>query len=60
MNQKELFLLSVMIFMTILAWMLLDVYRIKMTESTANPTFTNIKNIKLDGKVLEVLKEKSP
>jgi hypothetical protein len=46
--------------MTILAWMLLDVYRIKMTESTANPTFTNIKNIKLDGKVLEVLKEKSP
>lgn len=34
MNQKELFWISVTIFLTIVAWMLVDIYRVKTVINT--------------------------
>lgn len=60
MNQKELLLLSLTIFMTIIVWVVSDLYGI--FKST--PTNTEIEAVSLkyaiDTKVLEILKTKTP
>ncbi len=61
MNQKELFWISVTVFLTILAWMFIDIYRIKSNV----PVNTGLQNLqivdfKLDTRVLQVLKDKTP
>lgn len=61
MNQKEIFLLSLTIFLTIIAWMLMDIYRIRSNVSTsANLEFKQVVDFKLEPKILKVLKDKAP
>lgn len=38
MNQRELFVISVMVFLTIVAWMLLDIYKVQ-SELTYDAEF---------------------
>lgn len=60
MNQKELFLISSTVFLTIVAWVVFDLYGIK--KST--PTDAEIDSVRLDysidTKVFEVLRNKIP
>lgn len=44
MKQKELFWISVTVFLTIVAWMLLDLYRAK-TETKIDPGFKSIQKV---------------
>ena len=60
MNQKELFIISITVFLTIVAWMLVDVYKAK-TDTSIGAQYT-IKpgvNYKLDPAILNRLKEKT-
>lgn len=60
MNQKELFFISITIFLTIVAWMLLDVYRAQ-TSSFEMPVMSSEQvNYKIDPGVLNQLKQKQP
>lgn len=60
MNQKELLLLSFTIFLTIVAWVASDLYGIyKATPTNAQIDSISLK-YKIDTKVLETLKAKTP
>lgn len=61
MNNKELFLLSLTIFLTIVAWMLMDIYRIKNTK-VIDTSISSLKIVdyKIDPTILKVLKERTP
>ena len=60
MNQKELFFISLTVFLTIVAWMLLDVYRAQ-TSTTEMPTISaEPMNYKIDTWVFDQLKQKKP
>lgn len=59
MNQKELFLISLTIFLTIVAWMILDIYRIR-TNIDAGYEKSEAINFKLQPNVLEILKDRQP
>lgn len=61
MNRKELFLISLSIFLTIFAWLLFDIYRItKKTEEIIknDHMIKSLKVIKLEKDVLEQLKKR--
>ncbi|OGK25454.1 hypothetical protein A2954_07675 [Candidatus Roizmanbacteria bacterium RIFCSPLOWO2_01_FULL_37_12] len=61
MNQKELFWISVTIFLTIVAWMIVDIFKVKTTitvQSELKSVETVDFTIKPD--ILEILKERSP
>ncbi len=58
MNRKELFWISVTVFMTIVAWMLLDIYKAKTVDvETKLKDIVRI-NFSIDPKVLKVLEKK--
>ncbi|MCX7880944.1 MAG: hypothetical protein N2482_00305 [Patescibacteria group bacterium] len=60
MNRKELFLISLTIFLTIFAWVLFDIYRIKTDKNLPDQyNITTIKNVKLEIEVLKKLKTKN-
>lgn len=59
MNQKELFLISITIFLTIVAWMILDIYKIR-TNIEAGFNQPRAINFKLQPQVLEILKRRQP
>lgn len=61
MNRKELFWISITIFLTIITWLLVDIYRIK-TRSSSDMGLQNLQivDFKVDTKMLKVLKEKTP
>ncbi len=61
MNKKEILVISIGIFMTIVAWMIADLYHTKQTtvvEEVANQVF--IPTYKIDPALFTILKEKSP
>lgn len=61
MNQKELFWISLTVFLTILAWMILDIYRIKTTlKVDTGLNSLQVVDFTLKPEVLKVLKEKNP
>lgn len=61
MNQKELLLISATIFLTIIAWMLVDIYKIKYNALIeARTSFTPVANSKLDTRIFEILKSREP
>ena len=61
MNQKELFVLSVMVFLSIVAWMLVDIYKTKTSVSVSSDfTIGPAVNYKVDPAVLQQLKAKTP
>lgn len=61
MNQKELFWISVTVFLTIVAWMILDIYRVK-TLTTIESKLQSLQTVDFIIKpdILEVLKERNP
>lgn len=61
MNQKELFWISITIFLTIVAWMALDLYRAK-TKISVNTGFSSIQRVdfKLNTDIINSLKDKNP
>lgn len=61
MRQKELFIISITVFLTILAWILVDIYKAK-NETTVSQQFSIRKAVqyKMDPAVLQKLKNKTP
>lgn len=61
MNQKELFWISVTVFFTIIAWMVLDIYMVK-TKVTVKSGFESMQKVDFTIKsdILRILKEKNP
>lgn len=61
MNQKELFYISLTIFFTVVAWVLLEIYRVKaITNQGLTTKYVVVENIKIDSQVLEILKQRNP
>lgn len=61
MNQKELLLIAASIFVTIIAWMMVDIYKIKSTNTIeARTVSVTVVNLKVDTNILEKLKSKQP
>lgn len=59
MNHRELLVLVVGVFMTIIAWMIIDIYNLK-NKQYADRTIKEVETMqfKIDEKILNVLKEK--
>lgn len=61
MNQKELLIISVTIFLTIVSWMLVDIYKVKtISNPSASTNYASDTVGTLDGEVFKMLKEKQP
>lgn len=61
MNKKELLVISIGIFLTIVAWMVADLYHTKQTtvvEEIVNQA--DIPTYKINPTIFSILKEKSP
>lgn len=60
MNQKELLILSVGIFLTIVAWMIIDLYHLQNNpaESAVGPV--HVPSYSIDTRVFQVLQKKTP
>lgn len=59
MNRKELFWISVTVFMTIISWMMLDLYKVRTSADSGSNTSNVVKiNFKIDPGILDVLKKK--
>ena len=61
MNQKEIFWISITIFLTIVSWMILDIYRAK-TQITVESELKSLETVNFTVKsdILNVLKERNP
>ena len=61
MNQKEVFWISVTIFLTMIAWMILDIYQVK-TKTTVESGLKSVQTVDFTIKtdILNILKEKTP
>lgn len=61
MNRKELFFISVTIFLTIVAWVIIDAYRVDSEIKVEKEEISLIsKKLNLDTSILKKLKEKKP
>ncbi len=61
MNRKELFWLSLTVFLTVVAWMVLDIYRIKSDIGLDQEIYSStIIKYRIDPSLLKKLKSKSP
>ena len=61
MNKKELFFISVTVFLTIVSWVLIDAYKVDLAIQTEKQELSLIsKKINLDVSILKILKEKKP
>lgn len=61
MNKKELFFISVTIFLTIVSWVLIDAYKVDLAIQVEKQELSLIsKKINLDISILKILKEKKP
>jgi len=61
MNKKEILVISIGIFMTIVAWMVADLYHTKQStvvDEVANQVF--IPSYKINPTIFSILKDKSP
>ena len=60
MNQRELFFISTTIFLTIVAWVLFEVYGIQQTTPTDTQIQTITLNYTIDTTVFDILRSKLP
>ncbi len=60
MNQKELFWISVTVFLTIVAWMIIDIYRVQIPSSIDTQAGTPLTHLQIDPKILQIIKNKNP
>ena len=59
MNQKELFFISLTVFLTIIAWMLVEAFKIDTAVKTEKEEKQVIeKKINLDNQILKILKNR--
>jgi len=59
MNQKELFIISITIFLTIVAWMLIEAYKVETAIQSEKEEIAVIgKKINIDLEVIKILKGK--
>lgn len=59
MNRKELFFISITIFLTIVAWILLEAYKVETAiKMEKKETVVAGKKINLDTSILKILKNK--
>jgi predicted negative regulator of RcsB-dependent stress response len=61
MNRREIFLISITIFLTVLAWVVYDILQVNYKEFNSQ-NFQNILQAKsaFSKKIIEVIKEKQP
>jgi len=60
MNRKELLWISVSIFLTVIAWMILEIYKISYTSNFKQDGDFVIGDTKLSTQVIKILKTKKP
>lgn len=61
MNRKEIFWISITIFFTVVAWMILDIYKIKSNVNLDKEVYSStIIKYKIDPVILKKLKNKTP
>jgi hypothetical protein len=59
MNQKEILMVSIGIFFTIIAWMIIDVYHIQTQQSLQSDIKpVSVPQYKIDSTVFDTLKQK--
>lgn len=61
MNKKELFILSIGVFFTVIAWLLADIYHVSSQEKIKiKVTLPKVQNYEIKKEVFLQLKEKQP
>jgi hypothetical protein len=60
MNKKEFFLISLTVFLIVLAWLVADIYHVSQQEKIQTPQLPIIKNYNLDNGILDQLSKKNP
>ncbi len=61
MNQRELLIISIGIFLTIIAWMIIDLYHVQQSKTfQGNLGAVQVPSISINSKMFEVLKNKVP
>jgi hypothetical protein len=60
MIKKEFFLISLTIFVSVIVWMIADIYHAFYERKIAIPKLPSIKTYHLDDKILNILVEKQP
>jgi hypothetical protein len=60
MKQKEFFVISITVFLTVIAWLIADIYHISTTEKVklVNPKILKPIDININPEVIKVLEEK--
>ncbi len=60
MNKKELLFISIGIFLTVIVWMIADIYHASIEDKIKDKIeLPNLKNYLIDKKVLEIIKNKN-
>ncbi|QQG44727.1 MAG: hypothetical protein HYW86_02315 [Candidatus Roizmanbacteria bacterium] len=61
MNQRELLIISIGVFLTIIAWMIIDIFQIR-NQNTISQKIKTVEAVqfKIDDKVFKILNEKKP
>ena len=60
MNRKEVLLLSISTFLVVVAWMILEIYKITFSSTLAKIEGVGINKTQLSTEVIKVLKTKQP
>lgn len=60
MNRKEVLVISVAIFLTIIAWVIIDVVQIQKSITVDRQSASPIPDYKIKSSVFTILKEKQP
>jgi hypothetical protein len=60
MNRKEVLLLSISTFLVVVAWMILEIYKITFSSTLAQIEGIGINKTQLSTEVIKVLKTKQP
>lgn len=58
MNKKEFFLISVTIFLTVVIWLIADIYYVTQKQRIKTPNLPNVKNYNLDNEIFNQLNKK--
>lgn len=61
MNKKEFLIISVVIFLTIIAWIMIDVYQIKVSKLDTNSIKkVTLTNYEINQKIINIISNKNP
>lgn len=60
MNRKEFLLISIGIFLTIVAWLVIDIYHIQTSKAKKTIKPVSLSSYEISKKTIEILLEKKP